>query len=402
MKVLTTTLLLSVSMVLSGCSVESEGDQQIIEEFNQGAELAIWADKQLYAGRSLYGKDPEAAMKMMEDSQAKLTAYNVPAKMRQAEAQVDSDAASDQAWAAMKFIVAAWKASIMPTDPPSEATYTLSELNELFKEIVAKSLDLHMAREDLADVLMGPTYFLQKPSHSHYDYVQSVWQRVLKESLHHDVRGMAAYQLAANAIDATGLPADKFPEKYPPAMMQRASMDAAAFSVPARKEYGSVIVSDGKTVEQILAGKLRKMNGLQPGKVLPDVEAKNLSGELDKLSNYRGKVVLVDFWATWCGSCVAALPSIVELKEELAGKPFEVITVSIDDHLEAILEYQEGQPMPWVNWHIGPDSKILDDWDITGVPAYYLIDEQGVIVDNSYFDDGVKEKVRKLVNAVGK
>lgn len=132
------------------------------------------------------------------------------------------------------------------------------------------------------------------------------------------------------------------------------------------------------------------------------VDVVNLEGEVDKLSNYRGKYVLLDFWATWCGPCVAGMPSLIKLSEELEGEPFQVIGVSLDSDIDTILDFQdERQPMPWVNWHMGPDHPAADELNIKGIPLYILVDPEGKIVSRSHsFDDDSKAKLKEMVKSI--
>lgn len=142
------------------------------------------------------------------------------------------------------------------------------------------------------------------------------------------------------------------------------------------------------------------LQSLSVGSLLPDMSAKIVDGGEDKLSNYRGKVVLIDFWATWCVPCVASLPKVVKLKKELSDTPFEVITVSIDDSEEEVLDFiDERMELPFVNWHVGVGSEVQKNWSVHGVPYYFLLDESGVIQARGDFS-GIEEKAKQLVKSV--
>ena len=94
-----------------------------------------------------------------------------------------------------------------------------------------------------------------------------------------------------------------------------------------------------------------------------------------------GRVVVVDFWATWCGPCIAAIPHHRELKEHFSGRPYELITVSVDDELETALEFMEETDMPFVNWYLPPEGKekLLADWQIPAFPTMIILDGKGVV-----------------------
>lgn len=89
---------------------------------------------------------------------------------------------------------------------------------------------------------------------------------------------------------------------------------------------------------------------------LPDVAGARLDGVEERLSDYRGRIVLLDFWATWCGPCVAALPKLRELAAELPADRFALVLVSVDEEVGTVTRFVEGEPMPWTNWHAGEGS----------------------------------------------
>ena len=97
----------------------------------------------------------------------------------------------------------------------------------------------------------------------------------------------------------------------------------------ARDEAGEIRFF-GRPGKQRATDLLNSLEKLSVGGYLPNVKVHVVGGGEDQLTNYRGKIVLVDFWATWCVPCVASLPKVVKLKEEMKGKPFVVITISVD------------------------------------------------------------------------
>lgn len=338
--------------------------------------------------------NPELFEQKLETLRKEQEEFNMPAKVHSAIALMKDDATGELGFAAMKLIAGEFNA-VRARGEPKEGELSEDGLRELFSEVVPKALEHHINNPELAYVLSLPLMMLDH--YEGYSVPKAAWLRVLNESESRELRGIAAFQLASNAIDASQS------TRRPEEVRREASMDITTYSELAVKEYGDVSVWGDKTVKTMLDGKLFSLNSLVPGKILPDVTANNLEGEPDRLSNYRGKVVLIDFWATWCGPCKAALPGIAELKKELAGKPFEVISISVDDDVETVLGYQENeQPMPWVNWHIGPDSEILTEWAVRGYPTYYLVDAAGVIISNKYLDDAMKDQIREAVNKSAK
>ena len=124
---------------------------------------------------------------------------------------------------------------------------------------------------------------------------------------------------------------------------------------------------------------LYNLNHLTVGRKLPNVAAARLDGVEEDFSTFRNQAVLIDFWATWCGPCKAALPKLRELDEELSADSFEILSISVDEEVETVTEFQAEEPMPWANWHIGPRHEILQTWAVRGYPTYVLVDASGNI-----------------------
>ena len=113
---------------------------------------------------------------------------------------------------------------------------------------------------------------------------------------------------------------------------------------------------------------------------LPDVALTRLDGVEERLSDYRGRIVLLDFWATWCGPCVAALPKIRELVARLPADRFALVGISVDEELGTVTRFIEDEPMPWTNWHAGEGSELARLLRIRSLPTYVLADENGKIL----------------------
>ena len=125
------------------------------------------------------------------------------------------------------------------------------------------------------------------------------------------------------------------------------------------------------------------------GGTVSDFAGSRLDGVEEGIADFGGQVLLVDFWATWCGPCIAGLPKLRDLMAELPSERFEVLSISIDAELESVIDFQEDEPMPWAQWHVGVGSELAKLWQVNAIPAYVLIDGQGRILakGNALTDD---------------
>jgi thiol-disulfide isomerase/thioredoxin len=105
---------------------------------------------------------------------------------------------------------------------------------------------------------------------------------------------------------------------------------------------------------------------------------KDLDGGSHRLSDYKGKVVLVNFWATWCGPCRDEMPSIQELKDKLAGKPFVVLAVNLDEPESRIRKFLSQMKLDFIIL-LDPEGKAARAWGARILPATYVIGPDGKI-----------------------
>ena len=115
------------------------------------------------------------------------------------------------------------------------------------------------------------------------------------------------------------------------------------------------------------------------GNLIPDIEGVELDGKKVKLSSLRGKVVLLDFWATWCGPCVAMIPHERDLIKKLPEKHFTLLSVNGDEQKSALTEFLEKEKMPWLHWWEGQKGPVAKLFKVQAYPTLYLIDSKGVL-----------------------
>jgi thiol-disulfide isomerase/thioredoxin len=120
-----------------------------------------------------------------------------------------------------------------------------------------------------------------------------------------------------------------------------------------------------------------------------DVQGKLLAGGTVDWSKYRGKVVLVDFWATWCGPCIAELPNLREIQSKYQERGFEIVSISLDDDKARLASFIEREGIKWPvlfneeAGHTGWDHPLARYYGITSIPRAILVDREGKVVSIS-------------------
>ncbi len=149
--------------------------------------------------------------------------------------------------------------------------------------------------------------------------------------------------------------------------------------------------------------KLNAFRTVRVGKVAPEICGKDLDGKEFKLSDYRGKVVLLAFGANWGGPWRAMYPYERSLVKSLSGKPFALVGVNSDPDLEILRPLLDKKNITWRSFTDGPDAKkgpIYTAWNVQGWPTFFLIDHHGVIrrkCDGPGMEGLLDEAIEQLV-----
>ncbi len=148
-------------------------------------------------------------------------------------------------------------------------------------------------------------------------------------------------------------------------------------------------------VKEAAAVLLKKSERL--GKPL-DIKFTALDGRKIELAKLKGKVVLIDFWATWCGPCVAEIPNMKSAYEKLHPKGFEIIGISLDDDKNALQALVRQKQLPWPQFFESEkdENRYAKEYGVSSIPAMWLVDKQGNLVDTNA-RDGLEKKVEKLL-----
>ncbi len=145
-----------------------------------------------------------------------------------------------------------------------------------------------------------------------------------------------------------------------------------------------------KTVQQI--------QGTNVGAYAPEIAQKTPAGDILKLSDLKGKYILLDFWASWCGPCRRENPNVVKAYEKFKGPEFEILSISLDQDKASWLKAIEKDGMVWK--HVSDlgywNSKPAKDYGINGIPATFLLDKEGKIIAKNLRGEALEAKLVEL------
>jgi len=136
--------------------------------------------------------------------------------------------------------------------------------------------------------------------------------------------------------------------------------------------------------DKALAGKAKSylfdLEHLQIGMTIPDFETTTLDGKKVSIQSLRGKVVLIDFWATWCPSCVAEFPTILKAVDKFKAD-FVVLGLSADEQKEAIVKFSKTRKVPGIQTWDKTEGRfpVFEQFNVQGLPTWFLVDAKGTI-----------------------
>ena len=132
------------------------------------------------------------------------------------------------------------------------------------------------------------------------------------------------------------------------------------------------------------------------GKPAKDFEVRNLKGEKLSLADYRGQVVLLDFWATWCGPCRAEMPHVKKTYAKYRDQDFEIIGISLDRGKPPLEAYIAQEEIAWPQY-LDADGRIANMYNVRAIPTTFLIDGEGVVRKANLRGHALETAVAELV-----
>jgi thiol-disulfide isomerase/thioredoxin len=223
-------------------------------------------------------------------------------------------------------------------------------------------------------------------------------QEVRAKNPDRDARGNAIFALASlkkdesEALEWLQIAPDYLSEEWRKSTVEEAkTTDPQTVRIEAERLFESVIqsysncpvpVKRESMLGERATAELYELQHLQVGQVAPEINGEDLDGQKLKLSDYRGKIVFLSFWGSWCGPCMAAIPHERKLAESMIGKPFAIVGVDSDkdrlDGKRAVQKKQITWPSFWCGTN-GWDGPIPTKWNVKGWPTVYVMDPKGTI-----------------------
>lgn len=175
---------------------------------------------------------------------------------------------------------------------------------------------------------------------------------------------------------------------------------SAERSEKAKLQFQEVLELDSDSIFVLKAsGNLHELSSLKSGMTAPDFTAQTIYGDPIKLSEIDSKIILLEFWATWCGPCIPEIPHLKKLNSNYSNQELQIISVSLDNKPEKLRKFIKERKMNWPQiqekemWK----GEIAQKYSVLGIPRSFLIDDQGNIVAKDLRGKELREKISELI-----
>jgi thiol-disulfide isomerase/thioredoxin len=156
----------------------------------------------------------------------------------------------------------------------------------------------------------------------------------------------------------------------------------------------------GLEKEQAATAAAKKIqDALAVGAKFPDFDEKDVAGQPLSIAGHKGKVVLIDFWATWCGPCRGELPNVIATYQKHHAEGFDIIGISLDEDQAKLTEFTKSMNMTWPQFFDGQGwgNKLAGKYGIESIPATFLLDGDGKIIGKDLRGEDLEDAVTKAL-----
>jgi peroxiredoxin len=166
-------------------------------------------------------------------------------------------------------------------------------------------------------------------------------------------------------------------------------------------KYTESLVSNVSQYKTYLEQKAAKSKGnpAAVGKEAPEFILPDTKGKMVSLSSFKGKYILLDFWASWCGPCRQESPTVVKAYQKFKGDKFDILSVSLDDDKEKWLNAIAKDHLTWT--HVSDlkawESSVVRLYQVEGIPATFLLDPKGVVIARDLRGPALENTLQELL-----
>jgi peroxiredoxin/TolA-binding protein len=321
-----------------------------------------------------YGRRLEAVQESIEELEAKLN-----------EQLIKQQVLADEYLVKLMEIVAADPQDETALAAIEEALATqLDYVTEEQAEAMFAVLTAHHAPNERASTICQLAAELELN-----DASRAFLNAVVAKNKHPEAKAWALFALATDKYNQAD-------EANDPKLFKEAEQmfDRLVKTIPADETEGTPV----DAAERYLF----ELRNLMVGQAAPDFETRDLASKRVKLSDHRGKSVLLMFWSTWCPYCDDLLAQQQKLAETYAGRPLTLLSISGDDEARTVAQHIAERKLlapgqSWIHCWNGPEGGVLDAWNVQAFPTIYVIDAQGKIRHRNLFDGELASAVESLV-----
>lgn len=364
-----------------------------------GARLKAIETKQAAASER-YGREVQQLEKAKADVQPAVDRYlkEVGKNVKDALALARAHPDDPSAFEALRFVIRTNRAG------PGDAT--------------ARALRMMLDRGD--DRRPGQGDYLAHVALALFQYpdAEVLLRRVLDHNPNRDERAAACYWLARHLAQQARMvrrlrnrpeeqknyerypaaaPIGQFVREKDPEALEKASELLLERIV---REFADVRLAGGdRALGATVNGELFALRNLTIGKTAPEIDGRDHEGRTFRLSETRGKVVVLTFCGNWCGVCVAMYPQERALLEKYRDRPFTIVSVDTDDNVETLRQSIATKQITWrCWWDGGVEGPITTRWGIVGFPSIFVLDRRGVIRYRNVRGDDLDRAVASLLD----